>query len=140
MFKKRKDEKALSPVISTVIIVAVAIAVAIAVAYWVTGVIPMLIQHRELKIIGCHILDSTNAVIYLKNTGNTRENIAYILVNSRLSNPGEPLNIPLESGEMKGIVTDVSHYPTKTFESGIRYDFIVHTASGMSYPISARAP
>ena len=117
MFKKRKDEKALSPVISTVIIVAVAIAVAIAVAYWVTGLMPRLIQHRELKIIGCHILDSTNVVIYITNTGNMRENIDYILVNARLSNPGDPLNIPLESGEMKGIVTDVSHYPAKTFES-----------------------
>lgn len=139
MFKK-KDEKALSPVISTVIIVAVAIAVAIAVAYWVTGMIPQLIQYRELKIIGCEILDSTNVVIYVTNTGNTRENIDYILVNGRLSNPGDPLSIPLESGERKGVVTDVSHYPAKTFEPGVRYDFVVHTTSGMSYPVSTRAP
>ena len=137
---KKTDEKALSPVISTVIIVAVAIAVALAVAYWVTGMIPNLIQHREIRIISCNILDSTNVVIYVMNTGNTKEKVDYILVNGRLSNPGDPLNIPLESGEHKGILTDVSHYPVKTFRSGIRYDFVIHTSTGLSYPISARAP
>ena len=134
-------DKGISPVTSTLIILATGIAVAIFFASWITFVVPTFARHEELRIQNCIIANPRKAIIYIKNTGSIDLTINHILVNGRLSNPGEPVNTTLESGDSISIEVDPIHYTdVKEFKSGTRYDFIIHTVTGLSYPISARAP
>lgn len=136
-----RTSKGISPVISTVIIVAVGLAVAIFVASWITLIVPTFARHEELRIQNGVIINSRKATIYVKNTGTMDVTIDHVLVNGRLSNPGEPTDTTLEPGESTSIEVDAIHYTyVKEYTSGTRYDFIVHTATGLSYPISSRAP
>ena len=134
-------DKGISPVLSTVIILATGLAVTLFVASWVTLIVPTFARHEELRIQNCIILNSRKAIIYVKNTGNVGLYIDHILVNGKLSNPGEPTDTALKSGEITIVEVDPIHYTdVKEFNPGTRYDFTIHTSTGLSYPISARAP
>lgn len=132
-------KKAISPVIATVIIVAVAIAVAIAVAYWVTGIIPAFTRYEEIKITSAYVDNSTHAILNVMNTGSADATIDNIFVNGRLSDVSFSV-VPLASGDNSTLVVLSSNYPVESYTSGVIYDFSIHSASGGSYPVSARAP
>jgi flagellin-like protein len=140
--KLEKDEKAISPVVATVIIVAVAIAVAIAVAYWVTGLVPAFTRYEELKVQSCYVDDADTATIIVRNTGSADATIDNVLVNARL--PTEAFTeVTLEPGDETTITVLSVNYADLVadgFQSGVIYDFQVHSAAGGSYPASARAP
>ena len=141
IIKSNKRKQGISPIIATVILSSIAIAVAIGVAYWVTGLIPMLTAREEVRITGCYIQNSTIAIIHVKNTGSIDVTIDYIRINARLSNPDKPLNIVVKPSEMKKIEANAEDVETvKKFVSGVRYDFSIHTTSGLNFPASARAP
>ena len=133
------NKRAISPVIATVIIVAVAIAVAIAVAYWVTGIIPAFTRYEEIKIINCYIEDNETAIIELQNTGSSDATIDNIFLKGR--SPDAFTEIPLLSGDKTELTVDVDNYSdVDIYDSGVIYEFIIHSANGGSYPVSARAP
>jgi flagellin-like protein len=163
--KIKKDEKAISPVVATVIIVAVAIAVAIAVAYWVTGLVPAFTQYEELKILTTYIETNADsptggadddkygsAAIDVKNTGSSDVTIASILVNARVDlaattsdwsmtvNGAPSTDYLLQPGDEGTITVWADDYPVGNFQTGVIYDFQVHSSGGGSYPTSARAP
>ena len=139
------NKKGISPVIATVIIVAVAIAVAIAVAYWVTGIIPAFTRYEELKISSTYINDDETATVVVRNSGSAAATIDNVLVNGKLPLDGEqgwyadPTTL-LQPGDTATITITADEYDVGSFESGVVYDFNVHTAAGGSYPASARAP
>lgn len=134
-----RNKKAISPVIATVIIVAVAIAVAIAVAYWVTGIIPAFTRYEEIKIVNIYIEDSENAYIDVLNSGSADATIDNVYVKGQA-----PLDsfspIFLASGDNSTITVLASDYPIDSYKSGVIIEFKLHTSSGGSYPVSARAP
>lgn len=133
------NKKAISPVIATVIIVAVAIAVAIAVAYWVTGIIPSFTRYEEIKVINSYIEDSEIAIIQVKNTGSADATIDNVFVKGR--NPIVSFAaIRLRSGENATLTVLSEDYEIGSYESGVIYEFSIHSAGGGSYPVSARAP
>jgi flagellin-like protein len=143
--KIKKDEKAISPVVATVIIVAVAIAVAIAVAYWVTGLVPAFTRYEELKIVSTYVVDNETCKIEVKNTGSSDITISDVLVNARL--PGDSgtdwtldPDQALVPGDEATLTVYSDDFPIEEFISGVIYDFQVHTSGGGSYPSSARAP
>ena len=148
--KMKLNKKGISPVIATVIIVAVAIAVAIAVAYWVTGIIPAFTRYEELKISTSIINSDENATVVVKNTGSADATLDQILVNGRLNDTspgwncttsGTPDLLTLQPGQTAEIMVHADAWDViGTFQSGVVYDFTVHTAGGGSYPASARAP
>ncbi len=144
--KMKLNKKGISPVIATVIIVAVAIAVAIAVAYWVTGIIPAFTRYEELKISSTYIYTNTTdeyCDLVVRNTGSAAATISDVLVNGRLKNGTNgflPQEVALEPGDEQKLTIISDDYPVVNFESGVVYDFTVHTAGGGSYPASARAP
>jgi len=148
--KMKINKKGISPVIATVIIVAVAIAVAIAVAYWVTGIIPAFTRYEELKISTSIINHEENATVVVKNTGSADATLDQILVNGRLNDtsPGWDVTTAGTDGLLTlkpGDTAEITVYAKEwgeidAFQSGVVYDFTVHTAGGGSYPASARAP
>lgn len=152
---KKLNSKGISPVIATVIIVAVAIAIAIAVAYWVLGIIPAFTRYEELKITNAYISDSNHALIFIKNTGSADVTIIDLLINGKSFTIYDPkaniivtientthiynstgVSISLAPGVSRALTLNMS----ETFSSGTVYEFIIKTAAGGSYPVTARAP
>jgi len=137
----KRSKNGISTTLPTVVILATGLAVTIFVASWVTLIFPTFAKHEELRIQNCVIVNSKKAVIYMKNTGNVGLKISHVLVNGKLSSPGEPIDTTLESGEITSIEIDPIHnIDVKEFKSRTRYDFVIQMVTGLSYPISARAP
>ena len=99
-----RDEKAISPVIATIIIVAVAIVMSIAVAYWVLGLAGTFTRYEKLEITamyatttnlqyqdrtagGWETISGWNVTAKLRNTGSATATVNMILIN------GKPIDI-----------------------------------------------
>jgi len=99
-----RDEKAISPVIATIIIVAVAIVMSIAVAYWVLGLTGTFTRYEKLEIAAMYAtttdlqysdksITGWNVTAKLRNTGSATATVNMILIN------GKPIDI--FKGEVK---------------------------------------
>src|SRR3990170_3092879 len=84
--KIRKNAKALSPVVASIILIAVTVAVSIAVAAWMGALVVGQMATEELKITGMDFTVTTDpanefVVVTAKNTGTTSVTISDIFVN-----------------------------------------------------------
>ncbi|MEM2725307.1 MAG: archaellin/type IV pilin N-terminal domain-containing protein [Candidatus Nezhaarchaeales archaeon] len=85
----RLDEKAISPVIATIIIVAVAIVMSIAVAYWMMGLATTFTRYEKLEFIAAYPIKNTtdtnkeyyNITLSLKNTGTSPATVTKFFFN-----------------------------------------------------------
>ncbi|MEM4978942.1 MAG: archaellin/type IV pilin N-terminal domain-containing protein, partial [Candidatus Nezhaarchaeales archaeon] len=80
----RLDEKAISPVIATIIIVAVAIVMSIAVAYWMMGLATTFTRYEKLEYTAAYAVPiggNWNVTLTLKNTGTAVATVNDILIN-----------------------------------------------------------
>jgi len=157
-----RDEKAVSPVIATIIIVAVAIVMSIAVAYWVLGLAGTFTRYEKIEIMYAYANTNTTAggwdiIAELRNTGTAAATINMILIN------GKP--IPKENwasyiyvygnGTWQAVTAEddkiVTLDPGKTckikitipsqglnigitFASGMSVEVTFHSAAGSDYP------
>ena len=138
--KSRRHMKGVSPIIATVIISSISIAIAVGTAYWISGLIPTFARREEARVMSCYIQNSTSAVINIKNTGSTDITVDFVQVNGRLVNPDEPLSVVIKQGETTNVEVNLtSGDSVERFISGVRYDFTVHTTTGLNFPASARA-
>lgn len=69
MKRFRINNKAVSPVIATIIIVAVAIVMSIAVAYWVLGIGASMTRYEKLQFTSAYAPSDDLVQIAVKNTG-----------------------------------------------------------------------
>ncbi|MEM4603514.1 MAG: archaellin/type IV pilin N-terminal domain-containing protein [Candidatus Nezhaarchaeales archaeon] len=101
----RCDEKAISPVIATIIIVAVAIVMSIAVAYWMMGLATTFTRYEKLDFIAAYPIKGditgTNGQYYnitlsLKNTGTSPASVTKFFFN------GVPDSIVNQTNQNKG--------------------------------------
>jgi len=151
----RRDGRAISPVIATVIIVAIAIAIAIAVAFWAVGLTGIFTRYEEVKIQSAYAEnDGTNFIlrIKLKNTGSADATLDDCFINGKPWNSfgasictaygasgGTEIGGPnsgtytLPSGKSCDIEIQmpVSGGPAS---SGQTLDVKIHTAAGRDYP------
>jgi HKD family nuclease len=101
-------------------------------------------DYEELQIDSVSIDSETDtATIVLRNTGTTYVTIDNVLVNGKLpkiSFTWTYEDLTLTSDETATITIIAAYYDIETFQSGIVYDFTIHTEAGGSYPASARAP
>jgi flagellin-like protein len=81
--KIRKNSKALSPVVASIILIAVTVAVSIAVAAWMGALTVGFMSTEEVKIVSMSF-DADNDVITLKisNVGTTAATISEVYVNN----------------------------------------------------------
>ncbi len=95
--KIRKNAKALSPVVASIILIAVTVAVSIAVAIWM-GALSTGFMQTETVQLGTPAFDSTNnrITISVRNTGTTALSISEAQVNgaTAATNQTLPLSIP----------------------------------------------
>ena len=151
-----RDEKAISPVIATVIIVAVAIVMSIAVAYWVLGLTGTFTRYEKLEIVAMYATSTTNrwdVTAKVRNTGSATATINMILINGRPIDAFQGVNVsvkvgdqPLQKverveetlnpGDEKEFVISIPRGPSGgiNFVSGMSIEITFHTAAGSDYP------
>jgi FlaG/FlaF family flagellin (archaellin) len=142
----RRNLKAVSPVIATIIIVAIAIVMAIAVAYWMLGLGGAFTRYEKLEFTSCYATkdSSGNFTIHLtlKNTGSAAATLdifffnavpdtdlkSYVTIDTSLKNatlnPGD---------EVKGNIT-LPAVDGSPFKSGMSLELMIQTVAGKQYP------
>ena len=156
----KKNRKAVSPVIATVILVAVAITISVAVAYWMGGITSQYTKFEKVEV--------TNAIVEaagtgsgmtwtismsLKNTGTSAATIIDVYLN------GQPLGVstvdpPVPAAGEGGWYSDTPTIPSgssaifvlvikndvstgtgpfTSLSSGTTVNFKLHSAGGMDY-------
>ena len=158
MAKILRDERGISPVISTVIIVAVAIAVAMAVAFWMTGVVGIFTGQVEQVQIVAAIPEalsgeySHRVKVTIKNAGTTTVTIDGVFVsptelqggwNATNGGPNLPLNEIVPTNQtvkiQPGNTLTITVY-IKGASAGQSIEIKLHSASGKEYPKMVTLP
>jgi flagellin-like protein len=89
--KIRKNAKALSPVVASIILIAVTVAVSIAVAAWMGALTVGFMDTEQVAFSGVSFDTTTNTVQFsLKNTGTSAEVISYVYVNDAAATMNTP--------------------------------------------------
>lgn len=118
--KIRKNTKALSPVVASIILIAVTVAVSIAVAAWMGALTVGFMGSSSVNINSVAFTDTT-ATLSLKNTGTNDVTITTVKVNNQLV---DVTDTPLTSGATGSL--DVSG----TYVAGNPYKFDLYDGSG----------
>ncbi|MEM2103667.1 MAG: archaellin/type IV pilin N-terminal domain-containing protein [Candidatus Bathyarchaeia archaeon] len=157
----KRNRKAVSPVIATIIIVAIAIVMAIAVAYWMLGLGGAFTRYEKLEIPTAYAKNlggnNFNITMVIKNTGSAT---ATIDLESTLYNGKPPsayggygtgviwynatkkqinVNSPeltLEPGKTLNVVIKLANATAapNAWISGMTVEIMIHTVAGKDYP------
>ena len=160
----RRKDRAVSPVIATIILVAIAIVMAIAVAYWALGLGGTFTRYEKIEIMAMYANKTTiviesdskpvrvtgwNITAYLRNTGSAAATINMILINGKpldvinatskyyvKSNFTrlQPPEVTLDPGDRKVLWIFIPIKPNSTFVPGMVVEVTLHSAAGSDYP------
>ncbi len=134
--KMRKNAKALSPVVASIILIAVTVAVSIAVAAWMGALVVGNMNTEELKITNVVFADDgLSAILTVKDTGASNVVITDVYVGSNtattdMGTPGLTL-LPNDPADIE---------VTYTFAQGTAYQFKVITSKGNAFVYTATCP
>ena len=133
--KLKKNAKALSPVVASIILIAVTVAVSIAVAAWMGALVVGQMATEELKISNVDFVTSPgDAILTVKNTGSTAVIISESYIGSTSIETDIGMSLaPNEAGEYT--IT-----PLTAFVEGQSYQFKLVTAKGTPFVYTATAP
>jgi flagellin-like protein len=133
--KIRKNAKALSPVVASIILIAVTVAVSIAVAAWMGALTVGFMGTEELKITSM-TFDATHIYVVANNTGTTPVIINDVWVNNAAiagaSVTGDGESIAANSGKQFVI--------TYTVVNGNNYQVKLVSSKGNNFMYTAVAP
>ena len=139
--KIRKDAKALSPVVASIILIAVTVAVSIAVAAWMGALSIGFMETEQLSITNCEFTDAGSSIVLtVRNTGTTDIVINGATVNG--VNADSVAMLPDATKLLKnedGSVT-VSLALGNEWESGSTYQIRLTSTKGNYFPYNAVAP
>lgn len=156
----RRDGRAISPVIATVIIVAIAIAIAIAVAFWAVGLTGIFTRYEEVKVTSAYAEgDGASGFVVrirLKNTGSADATLDDVFINgkpwdvftaascvaasggaSSTVGGGSLGTFTLASGDTCDLTIGIT---AGQASSGQTLDVKIHTAAGRDYPRAVVLP
>src|SRR4030067_1720572 len=129
--KLRKNAKALSPVVASIILIAVTVAVSIEVAAWMGALVVGQMATEELKISNVEFTAVDTAVLTVKNTGSTSVIVSESYIGSTSVTPTGTLTIlPNES-------QDITLTSATDFADGQSYQFKIVTAKGNPFVYTA---
>jgi len=161
----KRDKRALSPVIATVILISVTIVVAVSVAYWMGAIAGGYTSFEQIELPSIYAKwqeddNIWNITIELKNSGSADATVDNIYVNgiplkdytsgivtlqydtTTLDNSAElaSINIKVAKGASKTVYLSLDESENDGFTSGTRIEIKVHTAAGKDYPTSVKLP
>jgi flagellin-like protein len=131
--KIRKNAKALSPVVASIILIAVTVAVSIAVAAWMGALTVGFMSTEEVKITSVKFT-ATTITLTVNNTGTSPVTLSQAWVNNVQMSSVTGLNsaISANSGTQIVITTSVT--------DGYNYQLKLISAQGNSFLYTAVAP
>ena len=144
----KRNLKAVSPVIATIIIVAIAIVMAIAIAYWMLGLGGAFTRYEKLEIPTAYATkdESTGdftVTMTIKNTGSAAATIDKdsTLYNGKPASAYTPKvefdvtpDTTLEPGDEVTGTIKLKNDDNTNWTSGMSVEIKVHTVSGADYP------
>ena len=156
----RRNQKAVSPVIATIIIVAVAIVMSIAVAYWMLGLATTFTRYEKLEFISAYAVKDAGAngfivTVTVKSTGTSPATVTKFFFNGVPDKSIESITIEYESeAESGSFIPDettvtINSGNSATFSitipwateigsgkavSGVTLEITIQTAAGNQYP------
>ena len=139
--KIRKNAKALSPVVASIILIAVTVAVSIAVAAWMGALTVGFMGSSSINInnvafAGISDADDNTIVLTLKNTGTNTVTISIVKVNNGVATTN-PATLSMESGEANTLTITAADWV-----AGNPYKIDLYDSSGQvvgSYQATAPA-
>ena len=135
--KLRKNAKALSPVVASIILIAVTVAVSIAVAAWMGALTIGFMGTEEVRITNVEFQADGTADVYVKNTGSAAVTIEEVYVSGAAASTWalDPTGAIPANGEATITVS-----PTIAFADGSSYQFKVVSSKGNPFVYTATAP
>jgi flagellin-like protein len=141
----KKDAKALSPVVASIILIAVTVAVSVAVAAWMGGMTVGFMETEELKITNV-VFGTDTVVLTVSNTGTTSVVISQVSIDNVVqdtivltqadgSDPANEMTLPKNA---KGYELEVTL--ADDVVSGNSYAMKVVSTKGNYYAYNAIAP
>ena len=131
----KKNAKALSPVVASIILIAVTVAVSIAVAAWMGALSIGFMQTEQLSITNIQFTDADQITLDVRNTGTADVMITSATVNgviATISDAGGNVTVTKNSD---GVV-----HLTAPWSSGNSYQIKLMSAKGNYFPYNAVAP
>jgi flagellin-like protein len=132
--KIRKNVKALSPVVASIILIAVTVAVSIAVAAWMGALTFTFMGTEQIQVTNMEFFTGVIRVT-MNNTGTTPVTMNEVWVNNvkqSTTNPSLPQNILANTGLLLNV--------TYTVVNGNNYQVKLVTSKGNQFLYSAVAP
>ncbi len=156
--KFRRNAKAVSPVIATIILVAMSIVMAIAVAYWALGIGNSFTKFEKVQYTSTYPVTNDNSTwtifMNVKNTGTATATINNVFLNGQpfssygtgdetpTINPAQSTSgviATVNPGESQTITVNLKD-SVGTWVSGMNVQVDVMTAAGNSYPATVLLP
>jgi flagellin-like protein len=131
----KKNAKALSPVVASIILIAVTVAVSVVVAAWMGGMsIGLMGNAEQATITNLGFAPGNTIVVAVGNTGNSNVTITNAYVNTIAcgTTPGLPMNI--------GKTSTATLNCTFAWVSGTQYEVKLTTSKGNNLVLTAFAP
>jgi flagellin-like protein len=132
--KFKRNAKALSPVIASIILIAVTVAVSVVVAAWMGGIsLGFMGNAEQLSITNVEfVTGNTEVKLSILNSGGADATISAVYVNGQSGYTANPTSIP------KGTSTDVT-IPL-AWTASTSYDFKLTTSKGNNIATTGVAP
>ena len=136
--KFRKNAKALSPVIATIILIAVTVAVSVVVAAWMGALTIGFMGNSEQASITNVVLSNVSGdgqdVITVQNTGSASVTINLATIDGKTATINSPTPAVIAKGSSVDVTITVNAYP---FANSAQYTIKLQTAKGNSLTTSA---
>jgi flagellin-like protein len=133
--KIKKNAKALSPVVASIILIAVTVAVSIAVAAWMGALVVGQMNTEAVKISNVQFADGV-AMITARNTGSSAVTITEVYLGNTLV--ASPVMDPVTGVIQPNDILYVNI--TASFASGQAYQFKLVSSQGNPFVYTATAP
>ena len=140
--KFKKNAKALSPVIASIILIAVTVAVSVVVAAWMGGLtIGFMGNSEQASITNVQFLSNTQVEVTVQNSGTGSVTLQTAAIDGNTAvlaaYPSTGSLIVLKGSSGTVSITVATTTPAQTFTDGAQYTFTLMTAKGHTLTYSA---
>ena len=134
--KFKKNAKALSPVVASIILIAVTVAVSVVVAAWMSGMtIGLMGSAEQVSITNVAFPDANSVQVLIQNAGGTQGTINSAFINGVAATVASPVGVA-KSSQTTILFTSPGN-ATFTLTPGTSYTIKLITAKGTSVVSSA---
>jgi flagellin-like protein len=138
MRKLRKNAKALSPVVASIILIAVTVAVSIAVAAWMGALSIGFMETEQMSIVNAQFTGTSDITLSVRNTGTVDITITSATVNGQSASVNATQTTPVTVAKNSEATIVVGM--AAAWDHGSTYQLRLLSTKGNYFPYNAVAP